>query len=290
MMKTIGKFLRLSMLMLVVLTTIGNLDAAPKNADNDKTIKILAIGNSFSQDAIEQYFWELAEAEGIRVVVGNLYFGGCSLEGHLSFLKEGKSVYEYRKIKRGIKVNTPKVNLDKALTDEKWDYISFQQASHFSGLKDTYMPYMKELMEYVREKVGPDVKFLFHSTWAYSEDSNHSGFKNYDNSQMKMYNDIIAATRNAMKIGDFYKVIPSGTAIQNGRTSELGDTFCRDGYHLNLIYGRYTAACTWFETIFGLSVVGNPYSPRGISERQRIVAQQAAHAAVANPYEITPIE
>ena len=93
-MKTIGKFLRLSMLMLVVLTTIGNLAASPKNADNDKTIKILAIGNSFSQDAIEQYFWELAEAEGIRVVVGNLYFGGCSLEGHLSFLKEGKSVYE----------------------------------------------------------------------------------------------------------------------------------------------------------------------------------------------------
>ena len=38
MMKTIGKFLRLSMLMLVVLTTIGNLAAAPKNADNDKTI------------------------------------------------------------------------------------------------------------------------------------------------------------------------------------------------------------------------------------------------------------
>ena len=30
-----------------------------------KTVRILAIGNSFSQDAVEQYLHELAEAEGI---------------------------------------------------------------------------------------------------------------------------------------------------------------------------------------------------------------------------------
>ena len=37
--------------------------------------------------------------------------------------------------------------------------------------------------------------------------------------------------------------------IQNGRSTALGDTFNRDGYHLELTYGRYTAACTWFETL-----------------------------------------
>lgn len=42
------------------------------------TLRILAIGNSFSQDAIEQNLWELFDAEGIPVIVGNLYIGGCT--------------------------------------------------------------------------------------------------------------------------------------------------------------------------------------------------------------------
>ena len=45
-----------------------------------RTIKILAIGNSFSEDAIEQYLHELADADGIETVIGNLYIPGCSLE------------------------------------------------------------------------------------------------------------------------------------------------------------------------------------------------------------------
>lgn len=43
----------------------------------------------------------------------------------------------------------------------------------------------------------------------------------------------------------------------------------RDGYHLNYVYGRYTAACTWFESIFQRPVDGNPYSPEGITPAQK---------------------
>ena len=40
-----------------------------------KLIKVLAIGNSFSQDAIEQYLYELAHAQGDSLVIGNAYIG-----------------------------------------------------------------------------------------------------------------------------------------------------------------------------------------------------------------------
>ncbi len=49
-------------------------------------------------------------------------------------------------------------------------------------------------------------------------------------------------------------VIPAGTAIQNARTSSQGDTYTRDGYHLEQTYGRFTAACVWFEKLFGKDV------------------------------------
>ena len=55
-----------------------------------------------------------------------------------------------------------------------------------------------------------------------------------------------------------------GTAIQNARTSFVGDHMNRDGYHLDLKIGRYTAACTWFEKIFERNVVGNPYYPEAL--------------------------
>lgn len=39
------------------------------------TIKILAVGNSFSDDGVE-YLDELAQAAGIKLIIGNLYIGG----------------------------------------------------------------------------------------------------------------------------------------------------------------------------------------------------------------------
>lgn len=37
---------------------------------SDGKIRVLAIGNSFSQDAVEQYLYELANAEGKEMIIG----------------------------------------------------------------------------------------------------------------------------------------------------------------------------------------------------------------------------
>lgn len=104
-----------------------------------KAIKILAIGNSFSQDAVEQYLYELADSEGIPVIIGNMYIGGCSLERHVKNTRSNDSVYAYRKIGLdGKKIEKKKMALETALADEEWDYASLQQASAFSGMYETY--------------------------------------------------------------------------------------------------------------------------------------------------------
>ena len=41
-----------------------------------KVIKVLAIGNSFSEDAVEQYLYEMARAQGYSLVIGNAYISG----------------------------------------------------------------------------------------------------------------------------------------------------------------------------------------------------------------------
>lgn len=255
-----------------------------------KTVRILAIGNSFSQDAVEQYLHELAEAEGISTIIGNMFIGGCSLERHVKNARDNAPAYAYRKIGTdGKKREKGKMSLEAVLADEDWDYVSLQQASPFSGMYETYEASLPELIEYVKARLPKKTKLMLHQTWAYASTSKHSGFKNYNCNQLTMYQAITDAVKKAAKVNRIKIVIPSGTAIQNARTSFIGDHLNRDGYHLDVKVGRYTAACTWFERIFKHNVVGNPYAPEGLDEARKTVAQQAAHAAVKHPYKVTDL-
>ena len=255
-----------------------------------KTVRILAIGNSFSQDAVEQYLHELAEAEGISTIIGNMFIGGCSLERHVKNARENAPAYAYRKIGTdGKKREKGKMSLEMVLADEDWDYVSLQQASTFSGMYETYEASLPELIEYVKARLPKKTKLMLHQTWAYASTSRHSGFKNYNCNQLTMYQAIADAVKKAAKANKIKIVIPSGTAIQNARTSFIGDHLNRDGYHLDVKIGRYTAACTWFERIFKHNVVGNPYTPEGLDEARKAVAQKAAHAAVKHPYKVTDL-
>ncbi|MEO2126952.1 MAG: DUF4886 domain-containing protein [Christiangramia sp.] len=258
--------------------------------ENDGVLKVLAIGNSFSEDAIEYYLYGLAKAAGKDIVIGNLYIGGAELALHVENANNNAAVYSYRKInKSGTKTTTENVSIATAVADENWDYISFQQVSQNSGLYDTFTETLPALYEYVSQQNGNEyTRYLLHQTWAYAQNSTHSGFVNYENDQMKMYEAIVSAYNQAEALIPTYEIVPSGTAIQNARTSYLGDNFNRDGYHLNEI-GRYTAASTWFEILFGESVVGNSYVPDGFVDVDAEIAQNAAHEAVQNPDEVTEL-
>lgn len=259
------------------------------NSDSNSIVKILAIGNSFSQDAIETYLFELAQTEDIQVIIGNLNIGGASLDLHWNNAKDDKHAYQYAKIDAsGTKTITSNIAISDALDDEDWDFISFQQVSSNSGIYHTYINPLPLLFSYVEQRAtNPDVKYILHQTWAYSQDSDHKRFINYNRDQITMYNAIVDAVWRAKRLAPIDIIVPAGTAIQNGRSSTVGDNFCRDGYHLDLNIGRYTVACTWFEAIFDKSVIGNSFKPSILSENEAKIAQYAAHYAVINPKEIT---
>lgn len=273
------KLKRLSFLLLTIVIA-GSISA--------KTIKVLAIGNSFSMDAIEQYLYELAEASGDDIIIGNMYIGGAELALHDKHSQTGEEAYSYRKIVNGEKTTTENYDLRRAIRDEDWDYISLQQVSGKSGQYESFFPHVYNLMTYIKtHTTNRKVKLVLHATWAYSQDSSHKDFYNYNVNQEYMYESIVDATRQVFKTAKFDVLIPAGTAIQNGRTSELGDTFCRDGYHLEHTYGRFTAACVWYQILFKKSVLKNPYKPSTITYDQEKIAKTAAFKAAKKPYKVT---
>lgn len=251
-------------------------------------IRILAIGNSFSEDAVEQNLTEIARSEGVDVMVANLYVAACSVDMHYENLTERKAVYRYRKISpEGKMTERNNVLLQTALKDEKWDYISFQQSSAESGEFGT-LGRLPELMRQVRAAVGERPKFVWHQTWAYSSRSTHAGFEAYGRNQLQMYHKIAQTSRLVMETyPEISIIIPCGTAIQDARTAIIaGDDLTRDGYHLEKNTARYIAACTWFSALFRRILSADCYAPADMSARFRKIAHEAAHEAVLHPYTI----
>lgn len=241
-------------------------------------VKILAIGNSFSRDAIEQNLWELADADGQEVVIGNMYIPGCPIDLHAENAKSDACTYEFVKInKEGKKTRKDSVSLDYALRNENWDIVTVQQASYSSGQYESYAR-LSELIEYVRMRVHYNTKILFHETWAYAANSTHQGFKRYGNDQLTMYKAIAKCAEQAVADNGLQGVIPSGDAIQAARATSLGDNLNIDGHHLNE-KGKYIAACTWYETIFGRDVRKNTYRNAALTPKEQKKAQKAAHKA-----------
>ncbi len=258
---------------------------------DDGITKILVIGNSFSDDGVEYYFHDLAKQNGKSLVIGNLFRGGAALDFHLKNAETDNKIYSYRKTTiDNIKTNTNRTSILQALQDENWDYICFQQASVTSGDMASVQESLPSLFKYVKENyLYPTVKYIYHQTWAYGQNAVTANFERYDRNQQLMYNKIVDVSKEIKNIIPLYRMIPSGTAIQNGRTSYLGDNFTREAYHLDLLIGRFTAACTWYETIFG-NVKSNAFKPYNVNEHQAAIAKEAAYQAVRSPFEVSRLQ
>lgn len=255
-----------------------------------KPIRILAVGNSFSVDAMQNHLFQVLQSLGYDdIVLGNLYVAGCSIDTHWSNVNGKKKAYYYYQTKpdTGVWGTYYNVLADKAFEKIEWDVITVQQASPDSGRSGTFGK-LGKLVGWLKDK-NPNATILYHMTWAYQKDSTHWAFPAYYGSdQAKMYNDIVAATRDvAAKTAGVQGVIPVGTAIQNLRTSSLGDTLTSDGHHLLDSYGDYTAAVTWACYVSGEDANKVTYRPDSVADHFDEIAQ-SVNNALKNPYTITP--
>lgn len=197
-------------------------------------------------------------------------------------------------IRRTFAINNPELSMDCVdtflLLDDEGQYIVIQQVSGSSGIPDTYENLDKILHFIGTRKTNPNTKILWNMTWAYQANSTHPDFPKYNRDQMAMYNAIVDTVGEKILTNDgIAGVIPAGTAIQNLRTSYIGDTMTIDGHHLNHSHGRYTAALAWYAAITGGSPEAVTWFPAGytsLSDHFTVISE-AVRNAVETPYSVT---
>ena len=289
----------------IILMSAGiKAQAQPANyplPSNPDTLRILAIGNSFSDDGTE-YLPGLLEAAGIHnVIVARLYIGGCTLQRHCNeYESKGKDYIYYKSTKNVWETVSKNATILDGIKDEPWDIVTLQQASGYSGKYDSFVPWLPKLIEIVRKEISnPKASIVWHETWAYATNSTHGQFKDYNKDQNQMLSEILDCVGKLQKDYNIPVVIPCGEAVQIARGTRLNNSgkvpasskvyeLTRDGFHLSRQHGRYLAACTWFETLIkptlGKSVKGNPYTlldtEYSISAKDAKLCQKCAIKAV----------
>ena len=172
-------------------------------------MKVLSIGNSFSQDAT-RYLHQIARAEGCDLLAVNLYIGGCPLSLHYENMQEDATAYslEVNGCTTGFAAS-----IREALLANEWDYVTLQQVSHLSHRYESYQPYLNELAAYVRS-LCPGAELLIHQTWAYEQGSKRLTEELGYQDQGEMYRDLKAAYEQAAAAIEAKGIIPSGTLFQ----------------------------------------------------------------------------
>ena len=257
--------------------------------DKSKSLRILMIGNSFSQDTVE-HMPQMAKSLGFsEYIVGNLVIGGCSINTHYNHSKSGAKAYGFEVYERskGEWVNKDEQSLIDGITYTDWDFITLQQVSSLSGKEETYNQEIDEMIDFVKaHATNKNVKLVWNMTWAYTQ--GFAGLEAYENDQMSMYKSIIATVQKRIVPNkSFIKVSPAGTSIQNARTSYIGDNLTRDGFHLSYKLGRYISGLTMFCAVTGYSPDEISYSPTDVDEKEEKVAKESVKNALKQKFSIT---
>ena len=271
-----------------------------------KTLKLLAITSSFGLNTT-QLLYDVAIAEGCTdVVVGRLYASGCTLKMHAEWAASNNAGYQYTKISDGSYQQKENYSLQWGLQDEDWDIIYIQQSAAQAPIENSYGDYLDQTLVYINQwKTNPNARFVWNMTWAYQSDSDQPVFVNTFNSdQMAMYNAILDVTQKfIVPRADFDRIIPTGTIIQNARTSAFGDHLTRDTFHLNN-YGAIFAAYGLYSVLTGKEITevnidavaasqqngigGAEKITEPLTETQKAIIIECVNNGIKNPYQVTP--
>ena len=210
-------------------------------------MKILCIGNSFSQDAT-RYLSEIALSNGEDFKVINLFIGSCSLEMHYNNIIENADKYN---VQERAQFSSEYISIEKALKSDDWDVVTVQQASALSFNYATYQPYLDFLIKTIKQH-AKNAKIYVHQTWAYHDNSEKLEVYNFSSSK-EMFDKLKISYDKAFSDIKADGIIPSGELILKLNESGVKKTH-RDGLHLSLGIGRYAVGLLWYNKLSGKSV------------------------------------
>ena len=279
----------------------------------EPTLRILCIGNSFTKDAVE-HLPKMIAAAGIETVkIMHMYYGGRTVPEYYEGY-DTTNDYTCYMLNTGTDVWTSfrGMTLKQAAASDKWDIVTIQEHSgnyRAWSWTDEEKAAITGLIDCIKADQGdnlPEFKYIMSQAY-FDMNKIGTGSRPYMtfSTQDEMFDVIVAQAQKVLAETEIDEVIPTGTVLQNLRTSSLDNemNLTRDGYHMDFGISRYAAACAVFEMLIspafdGLTLDDNPFRydvsstatgsyTTPVTDTNRLIALQAARYAMAKPFEVT---
>lgn len=298
-----------------------------RQTSEQKKIRILSIGNSYSQDAL-MYVPFILRNMGINaeIQIGILMQGGSSLRNHVDNFNNEATNYIFQLYNGGktwSSINNKTIQY--VLDNYEWDFVIMQQVSGSSFKWSTYQPYLNQLIKLINDYANYQVRYGWYAVQSRPATSLNGA--NWDDATiMSHYKSIVENSQRVMNETACKFIVPVSTAIQNARTisaiKALGNYsknslntsglgyLTSDGIHLQEGLPCQIAAYTFVLSILdiygfdgysiigestrvtseweaGKNILGKNGTPIGSTDNNCLIAQECAIKAIMNPYEVT---
>ena len=202
-----------------------DLDYIPKN----NVVRILAIGNSFSQDALAYVPFILNDLEvDAEAHIGILMMSSATVSNHVENYEKNAAQYTFYYYDGGASwISQSSKTIQWAISNFKWDIIMTHQSSWTPD--DWSVGYQAELNKFI-SLILSSVDYPVRFAWMLSPSrpaQTNSGVNWSDETILSHFYYTASDAQLILNESDFDLVIPVGTAIQNARTipafKALGD-------------------------------------------------------------------
>lgn len=295
--------------------------------EGKRTLKVLVMGNSFSQDSFGYApFIVKALKESCDLTIGLCVIGGCKMVQHCANFTNVAQIlgdttynptnYAYFEYANNASAwtNQASKSASQALAMHDWDIITFQQngMDNYKEYATYYEPFCNKTFKALNAMVAKPVKIgwlLTHGSYVWSRADARQHWEGSRTNSQKVMNETSASV-----------LFPYGTAIENLRTTSITtsykDALLADDAHLqegiSTLCASYSIALTLLKELGyeEIGIWGDRLRPdltwlnahnipgmnfaqsgvvEGITEDNCRLAQAAAIKAEMAPYEVTDI-
>lgn len=327
---------RIIALLLAAVLLVGTMTACKNNTEEQPTettyvqsaeeqeiLRVLVIGNSHTNDTTwllyEVFKNEMPEQ---KVMIGDMYYSGCTVAQHVMYAKADAPEYIYFKNDEGSWKTINNAPLSYALEEQVWDKVVLHEMNNSAATDKTYTnDNLQTLINYVKEKTEGTPEFIWNLSWANPVAEEYfditypvkmpTGWRgvyneNWQLNYTTMFSKMVEKTqKNVMTNETFSGMAPTGTALCYAR-NVLGQTdleIFRDYTHLS-DFGRLIAAYVWYATLTGkteITEVNMDVIPKElrqerfrsegnltITEEMKNIVKESVNFALKNPWTVSP--
>ena len=245
-------------------TTQATEETKPEQpAEEQEFLRVLTIGNSHTVDSnLMLYTVFRKEMPNQKVMLGNMYYSGCSVSQHVDHFENNQPVYVYYKNNGSGWEQHKGKTLEDALKEQAWDIIILHEMNNGTATESTYQnDNYQKLINYFKEKTVYAPKIIYNLGWAnptseelwklgYPGDWVNSYKQNWGDYTTMFTKMVELVDKNVLPMKDISGMIPTGTAFCYAR-NELGKTdeeLYRDYTHLSDL-GSLLTAYLWYAVI-----------------------------------------